>query len=390
MQGRFNSRSMILVTCLLASLSFGTPTQAQPPSSPNAQWGNRGNAANAQATGGQTVGAHTTQFTSGLDTLPNSAGQVWRTYDISPYTSKFNPDIRPERQIVDWILRETGTDLWFGDPLGILSATTDTLRVYHTPEVQQVVHDMIDRFTDGENTKQELTFRLVTVGSPNWRSRAFPVLQTIDLQTPGIQAWLVSKENAALLIGELRRRSDFVQHQDANVTIANGQTRALTRTQPVTYSRTLKRDANGWLLPTVDMGQINEGYTLEMSPLYDKSGAVTEAVIKAQVSQVEKLQDVAIDIPLPTGKSQRIQVQVPQIASFELHERFRWPSDQVLLLSCGVVAAPGPEPNGLFGITKMLDTSSPRADALLFIESVRTADRVLYSGAVGQPQAIGR
>lgn len=379
----FLTRLLTPLLVLATSWVAHTSTWAQETPATAPQW--RGGQATQVA---RTEQPHTTRYTSGLDVLPNTAGQVWRTYDISSYTSLHDPNTRPERQIVDWILRETGTDIWFGDPLGILSATKTELRVYHTPEVQQVVHDMIDRFTDAGNFKQELTIRLVTVSSPNWRSRAFPLMTQIDLETPGIQAWLVSKENAALLLGDLRKRGDFVEHQVPDLLIPNGQSRSISRTQPVTYARSLRRDTSGWLLPTVEMGRFNEGYTLELSPLYASSGAVTEAVIKADVHQVEKLQPVNIDIPLPTGRAQRVQIQIPQLSSWSLHERFRWPTDQVLLLSCGVVAAPGPEPNGIIGLAKMLDTSSPRADALLFVESVRAEDRELYSGAVGQPRAI--
>ena len=63
------------------------------------------------------------------------------------------------------------------------------------------------------------------------------------------------------------------------------------------------------------------------------------------------------------------QVQVPQTSSWRLHERFRWPADQVLLISCGVVAAPGPEPVGPLGMRPIVRNGLPRADALVFVES---------------------
>ena len=39
-------------------------------------------------------------------------------------------------------MRETGTEIWFSEPLGILSASRTTLKVYHTPEMQQIVADV--------------------------------------------------------------------------------------------------------------------------------------------------------------------------------------------------------------------------------------------------------
>ena len=65
------------------------------------------------------------RVTKGSGTLPNEHGQVWREYDISPYTARVKDSDRPQQAIVDWILRETGTDVWFAEPLGILSANRD-------------------------------------------------------------------------------------------------------------------------------------------------------------------------------------------------------------------------------------------------------------------------
>jgi hypothetical protein len=69
------------------------------------------------------------------------------------------------------------------------------------------------------------------------------------------------------------------------------------------------------------------------------------------------------------GQSQRVQIQVPQVASWRLSERFRWPSKEVLLLSCGVVATPAPATTGMLSVLAPLGViSGNRADALLLIE----------------------
>src|SRR5689334_17302209 len=60
------------------------------------------------------------KVTSGNGALPNDAGQVWREYDITPYTLRVTTTTRPEQAIVDWILRETGYEAWHSDPVGIL------------------------------------------------------------------------------------------------------------------------------------------------------------------------------------------------------------------------------------------------------------------------------
>ena len=96
------------------------------------------------------------RVTAGNGTLPNEHGQVWREYDISPYTARVTTTKRPEQAIVDWILRETGYEAWHCEPLGILSATPRTLRVYHTPQMQAVVADVVDRFVASEAERPDL------------------------------------------------------------------------------------------------------------------------------------------------------------------------------------------------------------------------------------------
>jgi hypothetical protein len=34
---------------------------------------------------------------------------------------------------------------------------------------------------------------------PNWRESAYPVMQSVPVRSPGVEAWLISKENAAIL-----------------------------------------------------------------------------------------------------------------------------------------------------------------------------------------------
>jgi hypothetical protein len=116
------------------------------------------------------------------------------------------------------------------------------------------------------------------------------------------------------------------------------------------------------------MGQIQEGYSLQISPLLALDERSIDAVLKCQIDQVEKLIPVSIDVPTVSAARQTVQVQVPQLVSWRLHERFRWPTDQVLLLSCGVIATPAAD-RSLLGLPMLVGGDVGRADALLFIES---------------------
>ncbi len=305
---------------------------------------------------------------SGSGVLPNDAGQVWREYDLTPYTSRVTSSEKPEQAVVDWILRDTGTEVWFSEPLGILSADKKTLRVYHTPEMQTLIAQVVDRFVNSAAEAHMLSVRLVTVGSPNWRAKAYPLLKPVSVQSPGVEAWLVSKENAAFLLADLARRTDFRDHNSPNLVIHNGQSHTISQRRPKSYVRSVR--ARDGVIPGFDADSVDlqEGYSLQISPLFSLDRKTVDAVIKCDVDQVEKLIPVTIELPAFAGQKQRAQVQVPQMVSWRLHERFRWPTDQVLLLSCGVVAAPAPETGGAVGIVNALTTTIGRADALMFVD----------------------
>lgn len=318
-----------------------------------------------------TPAAGYTKVTQSLDKLPNSAGQVWREYDITPYTSQIKSVADPQKAITEWILRETGTEMWFNSPLGILSADKSRLYVYHTPEIQTVVKSIVDRFTRTRAQTQNLDINLVTVEKPNWRAQSYTMLQPIDVKSPGVEAWMISKENAAILLSQLRQRGDFKQHSSGQITNHDGQTFVLEKTQPVQFIRSLRWVPNQTPNYQPLMTQVDEGYRLSISSLSALDDGSIESVIKCDVDQVEKLTTVKVNVPGINGGAETMSLQIPQLVSWRLHERFRWPNDQVLLLSCGVVATPEPTTGGGFqlpGIGGVLGGNAKRADALLFIE----------------------
>ncbi len=306
------------------------------------------------------------RVTKGTGTLPNDAGQEWRDYDISPYTLRVTSTNRPEQAIVDWILLDTGYETWHGEPLGLLSASRRTLHVYHTPQIQAVVADMVDRFVNSEAESHAFGLQVLTVGSPNWRTKAHRMLHPVTAQSQGVQAWLVAKEDAALIMADLRRRTDFREHSSPHLLVNNGQSTVVAATQSKNYTRDILLKPTAWPGFEPQMAQLEEGFSLEFSPLLSVDYKTIDAVIKCNVDQVEKLLPVSIDVPTTVAPRQRTEIKVPQIASCRLHERFRWPADQVLLISLGVVSSPSPAS----GSSMPLGLSGPaRADLLVIVES---------------------
>jgi hypothetical protein len=309
------------------------------------------------------------RVTKGNGTLPSEHGQVWREYDITPYTSRVTTTARPEQAVVDWVLRETGYETWHGEPFGILSASKDALRVYHTPEMHAIVTDIVDRFVNSEAETHAFSLRIVTIENPNWRTRALRLMTPIPVQSPGVQGWLLAKEDAALLMSELRRRTDFREHNSPNLLVHNGQATVISSMRPRTYTKGIIPTGNVWPGYQPEMGVLDEGFSLEFSPLVSIDRLTVDAIVKLRLNQIEKMVPVILDVPTEVAPTQQAQIEVPQLTMCNLHERFRWPVDKVLLLSMGVVATPAPGPDNLFTTALPIFKSPPRADALLFVES---------------------
>jgi hypothetical protein len=210
---------------------------------------------------------------------------------------------------------------------------------------------------------------VITIGDPNWRAKAHRMLHPVAAQSAGVQAWLLAKEDASLLQADLRKRSDFQEHSTPHLLINNGQSTIVAKTRSRNYIRDVVLNANAWPGFEPQMAQLDEGFKIEFHPLLSLDGKVIDAVLKCEVDQVEQMLQVKIDVPSASVRNQRTTIEVPQLASSRLHERFRWPADQVLLISLGVVPTPvGKAPNTL-GIKVPLITAPTRADLLVFVES---------------------
>ncbi len=308
--------------------------------------------------------------------LPSDSGQYYEEYDIRPYTKELNTIDRPQQAIVDWVLRETGTDVWFSEPFGFLSADRNTLRVYHNEQMHQLVRGVHEKFVNGTTATQLYGVRLMSIGNPNWRTRAHALMRSVQAQSPGVSAYLISKENNAMLLAMLRGRTDFKELSSVDVVVQNGQSQVLEQLRGRNYVSDYKPIENTWPPYMPVTGEIKEGYRLQLSPLLSVDKKTVDIVVKCNIDQVERLANVNLEMPLTTGQVYSGQVNIPQVASWRLHERFRWPSDQVLLLSCGVVAAPQGAQNAtlfgqgtsLIGLDRILPGGGDRADALFLVE----------------------
>jgi hypothetical protein len=322
--------------------------------------------------------------------LPKDAGQYWVEYDLKPYTMALKGVDRPQQAVIDWIIRETGSDLWFQEPVGVLTADRSTLRVYHNAGMQKVVAQVYERFVNGINEPQVYSLRLITIGNPNWRSKALPLMRSAAARSPGVSAWLMPKENGAIVMAQLRQRQDVRELQSVDLRLVQGQTQVIEQMRPRNYLREYAPNTtSAWPPLTPTYGEVQEGYRMVFSPLLSLDGSTMDMMLKCQVDQVEKMNAVPLEVP---GAGGAYQVEVPQMITWQMAERFKWPTDHVLILSCGVIAPPVVNAQstlltggagGLFGINRILpDLSFQKQDAILVVEYRGSASTQLVPGGI--------
>jgi|GEM_PF-2707142 len=305
--------------------------------------------------------------------LPNHDGQIFREYDITPFTLRPGAMTKPEMIVVNWILRQTGPEFWHSQPFGIMSATNEKLYVYHTPETQVFVANIVDRFVNPESSQEIYSLRMISVGGPTWRtSHVNQYLQPIPVKTVGVQGWLLAKEDYARLTATLSQRSDFRDHISSSVLLNNGQPLVIPYRSPRNYIRDAKTrpDMPGGYV--TDPTAIEEGYYLEATPLMGLDRTTADVMLKFEFLQVEKMIPMIMDVPTAAAPGQKITIETPQTAMFKLDEQIRWPKDKVLMVDLGMI----PMPTTSQAVVKenlinklTAQSSSKRVNVLLFVES---------------------
>ncbi|MDR3181822.1 MAG: hypothetical protein LBT89_02710 [Planctomycetaceae bacterium] len=324
------------------------------------------------------LGERIAKISATLEKIPQEHQQIWREYDITPYTSRKFPvtagstSPKPEQTLVDWILRQTGTAPWHSPPFSLLTADTNKLYVYHTKEVQLIVADIVDRFVCQELTGDSCTLRAVAVSRPDWQMKIHANLKAIPIAAAGVQGWILEKPAAALLVQELAKRLDFKELVPIQPAIPNGSPHYFTAKRQQTYLRDVlvnPATVNGY---TEDKAVIEEGLGFSFVSLSLLDAQSTAAAVKLDIVQIEKMLSTFVEIATAANPRQRVSIETPQISVFKLDELIRFPKNKILLLDLGVIPLPntvvGESVNFLSEIAKGINPAK-RGNVLVFIES---------------------
>ena len=292
--------------------------------------------------------------------IPSDVGQVWKTYDLQPFVTAAGPD--SEKHVVDWILQETGYPTWHGRSPASLSAGDGKLSCFHTPDVQALVSDIVTRFVEEAERPHRFTVRVLGLDGPAWRTEARPSLQPIPTATPGVQAWILPRENAAAVVARLRSRSDATELPTGPVQAGNGLPAVLTGGRKQEYVQDYALLPNAWPGWQPQRAACDEGLAIEFQPLVSGDGTVVDAVFKCRIDQIERMAQVSL--PAPAG-GPPVAAQVPQVAAVRIGERFRWPATHTLVVALGLVPWPVPVQNG---IVAALIPDLERRDVVVVVE----------------------
>lgn len=290
-------------------------------------------------------GASRTADPVDLDSPPanfkNESGHAWRTFDIARYTSQaYSPENpKPQNSIVEWIFRRTGSSIWHGEKIAVLSAGRTQLRAYHNPRVLDVVQEYVERFTKATTDVLSVRVRFVAAQDTRWRYAVYSRLQRIGTGPHGQQVWTVSPDDANLVRTQMMLYQGFKLLADKTVKMLNGQTLAIETSDTVDYISGVQSEgaAGGGAQPKTD--QIKEGASLRFSPLLTYDGDALDAAIEMRATTVRRLIRTKILARRDVGPTD-VNIDVPEVIETRLNQTIdNWQLGQTVLITTGI--APG-------------------------------------------------
>lgn len=296
--------------------------------------------------------------------IPSQHGQIWKQYDISGYTGRFPQVSQPEKTIADWILMETGFEVWHSDVPAMLNVTRNSVNVYHVPEVHVQVENVIQRFVNINPIDHQFRVHIFTVNSPYWRQKVGNRLIPIPSFSMGSQAWIVPPEEMQAVLEIFQGWSGYVNHASEAKAVPNGQRLELNWVRTRNYTRNFFTSPGSGKSPEAENVLLDDGFSFEFMPLLGVDGVTLDAQIKFQVNHVDRFLPMSI---VPAGASGRSteKIEVPMIGQFRFRERYRWNAENALLVSPGLTP---PLTSSGEGSGMSLFNSTHRVETLILVE----------------------
>lgn len=326
------------------------------------------------------IGPKTTRFSYELNQLPNQDGQFWIVYDLTPFTDRFSPTAEPQKSIVEWIRFDSGKDFWHKEPFGVLSASRERLYVYHNADIQRYVSNIVDRFVDPAKSVFSFSIRVVAVQSPEWRLRSSqyltPASVTLEGNGADVQGWIVERDNIAKIIGDLEKRSDYMELSDSKNKVPNGRTFGWAAAAPrKSFARDYRADSEAASGYMADVSTVDEGFCVETTPLLSTTGDTLEVAFRYSATVVEKMRSFNMRVPTAVAPRQQLEVERPQIVSCDISGRIAFPRTKCVIVDLGMTPLAGvrreSEPKGGLteSVSEIVGSKSAFYDVLIIVAS---------------------
>ena len=289
------------------------------------------------------------------DTVFVASSQKWYEYDIRSYTGRFQNPEEAQKAIRDWILRVTSPETWHDNEVAAFTIDREKVKLYHNPEVRQQMDNLLGRFVHYNPGTFHCRIWVLNVEDLSWRRDFLATLKPLPVKEPGRQAWLVPEIQVAQLLTQVKQAKQSVGLTNPRFVVENGTT-SIVNWQPKkvgTYEHIASIESEGDVSTQTELA--NDGIEMVFSPLITIDGNI-EMDLEVMLRKQDRTRTIKVDT---VGKP---RVQIPEIHSAMLKERFVFEPGQNLLLSFGL----GPSLDDQRGLLRR----HPLSEALILFEIV--------------------
>jgi hypothetical protein len=300
--------------------------------------------------------------------LSSEPGQIWRRYDISHYTSLAQTQNAPQTAIIEWIFRRTGTSPWHGDKVAVLSASRTQVRAFHDTATIKMVDEVVERFTNAVNDILSIRVKVVAAVNPQWRYAVYSRLTPVGSGPQGQSIWTLKMEDAAFVLAQMQINTAFKLLVNQKYEMINGQTLKVETTVPRTFNAGMQRESAVGIGYQPKAEQLEEGFSLKISPLLTFDGDALDTAIELSANTVRNYLRTRVLAPSQIGSSE-MTLDVPEVSETRLNQTVKdWPLGQTLLISAGIQPGILQDKNGFLNL-RLPGTVPTSTELLVFLEA---------------------
>ncbi len=272
------------------------------------------------------------------DNFKGEVGHSWKNFDISNYAiAAATPDNpKPQNSIVEWIFRRTGSTIWHGEKIAVLSAGKSQIRAYHHPKVLKVVQEYVERFTRATADTLSVRVRFVAAQDTRWRYAVHGRLKRIGTGPQGQQLWTISADDANLIRAQMMLYQGFKLLADRTFKMLNGQTTTMETADVVDFMASTQSEGASGVGAQPRTDQLKEGAFLRFSPLLTYDGDAVDAAIDFRATTVKRLIRTKVLAKRDVGPAD-VNIDVPEVVETRLNRTVEnWTLGQTLVISAGI------------------------------------------------------